>query len=166
MSSSSSPQPLSAFRRALPWCKISGFNYTFFDVDTWKVLPTMELVVAIGAAGAALLRLSKIKRIGLFLGATTLVLNLVGAFVAARLANVHNSDPYYRVWAVLSVRPEVGAMIALLGAVVLIVGGLSRWAVAMHLRDSQGGTAKPLYTETLTADALHGIPRQRFAPED
>jgi hypothetical protein len=130
------------------------------------VLPTMELVIAIGAAGAALLRLSKIKRIGLFLGATTLVLNLVGAFVAARLANVHNSDPYYRVWAVLSVRPALGGLIALLAAAILIVGSLSRWAVGTSLRAAQAGPAKPLYPETLTADALHGIPRQRFAPED
>ena len=150
----------------LPWCRISGFNYTFFDVDTWKVLPTMEVVVAVGAAGAALLRLSRIKRIGLFLGATTLVLNLVGAFVAARLANVHNSDPYYRVWAVLSVRPALGAGIALLAAVVLIVGGLSRWAVSTSVRDHQSAAARPLYSDTLATDALHGIPRQRFAPDD
>jgi hypothetical protein len=150
----------------LPWCRISGFNYTFLDVDSWKVLPTMELVIAIGAAGAAILRLSKIKRIALFLGGTTLVLNAVGAFVAARLANVHNTDPYYRIWAVLSVRPALGAFIALGAAFVLMVGGLSRWAVGISVRGTQLSTAKSLYSEGTTVDALHGIPKQRFAPED
>jgi hypothetical protein len=152
----------------LPWCRISGFTYTFVGVDSWKVLPTMELIAATGAASAAIFRLSKIKRIGLFLGSTALVLNVAGAFVAARLANVHNSDPYYRIWAVLSVRPAWGALVALLAASTLVVGGLSRWAVNMSVRGPQVGTSKSLYSETgtMTTNALHGIPRQLFPAED
>jgi hypothetical protein len=150
----------------LPWCKISGFTYTLLAVDSWKVFPFTELVVAIGSAGAALIFLSKIKRIGLFLGAMTVVLNAVGAFVAAHLANVHNSDPYYRIWAVLSVRPAWGAFVAWLAAIVLIVGGLSRWAVRVSVRTTVGGSGKSLYSESLMNDVLHGIPRQPFAAED
>jgi hypothetical protein len=152
----------------LPWCRISGFTYTFFGVDSWKVLPIMELVTATGAAFAAIFRLSKIKRIGLFLGGTALVLNVVGAFVAARLANVHNNDPYYRIWAVLSVRPAGGALVALLAASTLIVGGLSRWAVNVSVCGTQGGTTRSVYSgsTTTTANALHGIPRQLFPAED
>ena len=152
----------------LPWCRISGFTYTFIGVDSWKVLPIMELIAAIGAASAAIVRLSKIKRIGLFLGSTALALNVVGAFVAARLANVHNTDPYYRIWAVLSVRPAWGALVALFAAGTLIVGGLSRWAVNMSVHSTQVGMAKSLYSEsaTTTTNALHGIPRQLFPAED
>ncbi len=149
----------------LPWCRISGFTYTFIGVDSWKVLPITELAVATGAAGAAILRLPKIKRIGLFLGGSALVLNVVGAFVAARLANVHNTDPYYRIWAVLSVRPAPGLLVALLGAIILIVGGLSRWAVGRSVRDIHLGTVKSHHSERTTTDALHGIPRQPFPAE-
>jgi len=154
------------FSALLPWCRISGFTYTFFGVDSWKALPITELVVAIGAAGAALIFLPKIKRIALFLGGMTVVLNAVGAFVAAHLANVHNTDPYYRIWAVLSVRPAWGAFVALLTAAILIVGGLSRWAVKISVRSAVGGSGKPLTSESLMSDALHGIPRQPFAAED
>ncbi len=150
----------------LPWFRVSGFTYTFFGADSWKALPFTELVVAIGAVAAALLFLPKIKRIGLFLGGTTVVLNAAGAFVAAHLANVHNTDPYYRIWAVLSVRPALGAFVAFLAAIVLIVGSLARWSVRMSVRSTVGESAKPLYSESLMSDALHGIPRQPFAAED
>jgi hypothetical protein len=149
----------------LPWCRISGFSYTFLDVDSWRVLPISELVVAGSAAVAAMISVARIKRIGLFLGGVALVLNVVGAFVAARLANVHNNDPYYRIWAVLSVRPALGSGIALLACAVLVVGALSGWPVTIH-RPTPGVTGKLVHAESMPTDALHGIPRQFRVNDD
>jgi hypothetical protein len=150
----------------LPWCRISGFTYTFLDVDSWRALPIAEVVVAGGSAAAAMISLSRIKRIGLFLGGVGLLLNLVGAFVAARLANVHNGDPYYRIWAVLSVRPAWGGEIAFLTSGVLIIGALSGWPVTISHRPTPAGTGTTLHPELTTTDALHGIPRQRRVDDD
>jgi hypothetical protein len=151
----------------LPWYRISGFTYTFLDVDTWKVLPIAELVVASGAAIAALIRIAGIKRIGLFLGGTAFALNAGGAFVAGRLANVHNPDPYYRIWAVISIGPAWGGWIALLVCVVLIVGAMSRWPARVHVRDIQVGAGQSYSSEIKTSAAgLNGIPLQPHALGD
>jgi len=124
---------ISAF---LPWCTINGLTYTFFDVDSWKWLPIAELGVAAAAFVASLVRLSRIKRIGLIVGSSGLVVNLVGASVAARFANVRNTDQYFRIWAVMSIRPNVGGWIALLTCVAMIVGALTRWSVGTTFRPS------------------------------
>ncbi len=150
----------------LPWCSISGFTYSFLDVDSWRALPIAEVVVAAGAAIAAVTCLSKIKRIGLLLGGSALVLNLAGAFVAAHLANVHNNDPYYRIWAVLSVRPAWGGGIAILASVILLVGALSGWTVQITHRQSPAVTGTMAHSESAPVDALHGIPRQFRVNDD
>jgi hypothetical protein len=148
----------------LPWCRINGFTYTFLDVDSWKVLPIAELVVISGAVIAAMIRLARIKRIGLFLGSTALGLNVAGAFVAARFANVHNPDPYFRIWAVLSVGPAWGGWVALLACGVLLVGSLSRWLVCgTILGVAPAGTGASLHSEHTAGGNVHGIPIQRRA---
>jgi hypothetical protein len=147
---------ISAF---LPWCRIWGLSYTFFRVDDWKVLPASELGIAAGAVVASLIRLAWIKRIALFLGSTALVLNMVGLFVGAHLANVHNSDPYFRIWAAISVWPELGMWIALLACGLLIVGGLSPWQVCISTRGAAVETGRSLYHESVGKD-VHGIPMQ------
>jgi hypothetical protein len=76
-----------------PWCRIWGSVYTFVGVDDWRFLPVAEFVIAAGSALIAVIHLAWIKRIGLVLGASALVLNVVGVVAGARLANVHNSDP-------------------------------------------------------------------------
>src|ERR1019366_253809 len=92
----------------LPWCTLYGFTYTFMGVDDWKVFPIAELVIATGSVVAAMARLSQIKRIGLILGASGLALNISGSVVAARFANVHNGDIYFRLRAVISIGPAGG----------------------------------------------------------
>jgi hypothetical protein len=111
-----------------PWCTINGLTYTFFDVDSWNGLPIAEFVVAAGAVIGSLFFVTRIKRIGLILGSTGLFANVVGAAVAARLANVHNSDQYFRVWAVMSIRPAWGGWLALTASLVVLVGAASRWS--------------------------------------
>jgi hypothetical protein len=144
----------------LPWCRIWGYTYTFVGVDDLKVLPYAELAIAAGAVVIAMVRLAWIKRTGLFLGGAALALNLVGTFAGARLANVHNADPYFRIWAAISILPEWGLWVALLACVVLIAGGLSRWTVCTAFRGSHAHVDRPLYAETTAGDPLHGIPRQ------
>jgi hypothetical protein len=144
----------------LPWCRIWGYNYTFVGVDDLKVLPYAELVIAAAAVVTAMIHLAWIKRTGLFLGATALPLNLVGVFAGARLANVHNADPYFRIWAAISVLPQLGLWVALLACGVLIAGGLSRWTVCTAFRTSHGHVDKSVHSETSGGDPLHGIPRQ------
>ena len=118
----------------LPWCTINGLTYTLFDVDSWKWLPIAELSVAAGAVVAAMVRLRRIKRIGLIVGSSGLVVNVVGAWVAARLANVRNTDQYFRIWAVITIRPAAGGWLALLTCIVLIAGALTRWSVRTTVR--------------------------------
>lgn len=144
----------------LPWCRIWGYNYTFVGVDDLKVLPYAELVIAAGAVVTSMLRLAWIKRTGLVLGGTALTLNLVGTFAGARLANVHDADPYFRIWAAISVLPQLGLWVALLACIVLIAGGLSRWTVCTAFRGNHAEVHRSLYPATTTGDPLHGIPRQ------
>jgi len=120
----------------LPWFTIYGFTYTFFGVDDWKVLPVTELVIATGSAAVAMIYMSHIKRIGLILGGSGLVLNILGSVAAARFADVHNTDTYFRIWAVITVRPAWGGWIALLASGVVFVGALSRWSVWVTLRQT------------------------------
>jgi uncharacterized membrane protein len=140
----------------LPWCRIYGFTYTFFGVDDWKVLPIAELVVATGASVAAMIRLPQIKRIGLLAGGTALALNMVGAVVAGRFANVHNTDLYFRIWAVISIGPAWGGWIALLACGVLIVGALSRWSVCVAIHGTPpAGTGESPHAEDATGENAH-----------
>jgi len=113
----------------LPWCRINGFTYSFFTVDSWKALPITELVIAGTAVVASVVRLRQIKRIALIAGFCGLAVNLGGSVVAARLADVHNSDTYFRLWAVITIRPELGGWLALSASVFLIVGASARWSV-------------------------------------
>ncbi len=149
----------------LPWCRISGFTYTFFAVDSWKVLPIAELVVSTGGIVGAMIRLARIKRIGLVVGGTALALNVVGSFVAARLANVHNTDAYFRIWAVISVAPAWGGWVALLTSCVLIVGSMSRWSVCITIRDTASETSKSPYIAAPTGETVYGVPRQSHADD-
>ena len=149
----------------LPWCRISGFTYTFMDVDDWKALPIAELVVSATAVLAALIRLTRIKRIGLFLGGIALALNLAGAFVAARLANVHNPDPYFRIWAVITIVPAWGGWLALLTCVILIGGALSRWPVRVSYHGPAPGASTSIDSEHAAGAEIHGIPKQFNADE-
>jgi len=148
---------ISAF---LPWYRISGFTYTFFDVDGWKVLPIAELAIAAGSVVAALVRVARIKRIGLVLGGGALVLNVSGAFAAGRLANIHNPDPYYRIWTVTSIAPAWGGFVALVACAVLIVGASSRWSACHSLRATTERPGRPLYQENPARKDVHGIPMQ------
>ena len=78
--------------------------------------------MAAGAVVAAMVHLRRIKRIGLIIGTSGLVVNVVGAWVAARLANVRNTDQYFRIWAVITIRPAAGGWLALVTCIVLIAG--------------------------------------------
>ena len=144
----------------LPWCRIWGYKYTFFGVDHWKALPVAEIVIAAGGVVVAMIRLVWIKRIAPFVGGSAFALNMVGLFVGARLANVHNADPYFRIWAAISVWPEPGLWVAWLASAVLIVGGLSRWSVSTAVRDHAPSTARPLAHTTTDRDEMYGIPMQ------
>ncbi len=150
----------------LPWCRINGFTYTFLTVDSWKALPIAEMVIAAGGALAAVIFLAQIKRIGLFVGGTGFALNLVGSDVAARLANVHNPDPYFRIWAVLTVSPAWGGWIALLTSGILIVGALSRWSARVGTHGSPStGIGESFYSKGSAEDEVHGIPKQLRADD-
>ncbi len=144
----------------LPWCRISGLTYTFMRVDDWKALPIAELVVAGAAVLAAMISLNRIKRIGLVLGGTALALNLAGAFVAARLANVHNPDPYFRIWAVITIGPAWGGWLALFTCVILIGGALSRWSARLSYHGPAEGASRSIDSERAEGGDLHGIPKQ------
>ena len=115
-----------AFSASRPWLTINGVTYTFFNADGWKALPTAELAVAAGGALAALMAVRHVRRIGLAIGLTALVLNVVGAVVAARLANIHNPNQYFRTSAILTMRPNWAGWMALLVCVALILGSASR----------------------------------------
>ena len=144
----------------LPWCRIWGYTYTFVGVDKLKFLPYGELVIAAGAVVIVMVRLAWVKRTGLFLGGMALMLNAVGVFAGARLANVHNADPYFRIWAAISVLPQPGLWVTLVACLVLIAGGLSRWTVCTAFRGSHAEVSRSLYSAAPTGDPLHGIPRQ------
>ena len=116
---------LSAYR---PWLTINGATYTFFDADGWKPLPIAELVVAAGGALAVLIAVRHVRRIGLAVGVGALALNVIGAVAAARLANIHNPDQYFRTSAILTMRPAWGGWMALIVCFTLIVGASSRWS--------------------------------------
>jgi hypothetical protein len=150
----------------LPWCRVWGYTFTFVGVDHLKVLPYAELALAAGAVVIAMIRLPWIKRTGLFLGGTALALNLVGTFAGARLANVHDADPYFRIWAAISVLPELGLWVALLACLILIAGGLSRWTVCTAFRANHTESHRLPYSEIPTGDPLHGIPRQSRVGSD
>jgi hypothetical protein len=149
----------------LPWCRISGFTYTFLGVDSWKALPVAEVAVSAIAALAAMISLNQIKRIGLLLGGTALVLNLAGAFVAARLANVHNPDVYFRIWAVITIVPAWGGWLALLTCTVLIWGALSRWSVRVSYQGTAQEVSRSIDSERAASGEIHGIPKQFEADE-
>jgi len=127
-----------------PWLTINGLTYTFLDVDSWKVLPVAELVVVAGGGLAAVVASKHVKRIGLVIGFSALTLNVVGAVVAARLADIHNSDQYFRLQAIMTIRPDWGGWAALGTCVVLIVGSASRWSARVSApradRAFDGGT--------------------------
>lgn len=144
----------------VPWYRISGFTYTFFDVDSWRALPITELVLAAGSVVAALIQVARIKRIGLVLGGGALVLNVAGAFAAGRLANIHNPDPYYRIWTVTSIAPAWGGILALVVCAVLIVGASSRWSACHSLRAPTQRVGRPVYQEIPAGKDVHGIPLQ------
>ncbi|HUI02367.1 MAG TPA: hypothetical protein VLZ77_02415 [Acidimicrobiales bacterium] len=111
-----------------PWLTINGVTYTFFNADGWKALPLAELVVAAGGAVATLIAVRQVKRIGLAIGFAALLVNVVGAVVAARLANIHNADQYFRTSADLTMRPAWAGWMALATCAVLLVGASSRWS--------------------------------------
>ncbi len=149
-----------------PWSRIWGLTYTFVNVDDWRFLPMAELVVAAGSVVIAVVHLGWIRRTGLVLGASALVLNVVGVVAGARLANVHDSDPYFRIWAATSVVPERGLWIALLTCAVLIAGALSGWSATTTVRDTPGDRGRSLQHVSTAGDQLRGIPRQRRADDD
>lgn len=111
-----------------PWMTINGSTYTFFDVDGWKALPIAELVVVTGGGLAALVASKYVKQIGLVIGFSALALNIVGAVAAARLGNIHNSDQYFRLQAIMTIRPAWGGWLAMATCVALIIGAASRWS--------------------------------------
>lgn len=149
-----------------PWSRIWGLTYTFVSVDDWRFLPVAEFVIAGASVLVAMIHLAWIKRIGLVLGTSALVLNVVGVVAGARLADVHNSDPYFRIWAATSVVPQRGLWIALLTCGVLIGGGLSGWSATMSVRDTSGDKGRSLHYASPAGDELHGIPRQRRTDDD
>jgi len=143
----------------LPWCKVWGVSYTFLSVDDWKALPMAELVMAGGGVVVAVIRVAWIKRVGFVVGLSALTINAVGTFVGARLANVHNTDPYFRIWAAISVLPQWGLWIALLACAALIMGALSGWPVSVAVRGTPP-EARPLHHVSATGNDVHGIPIQ------
>jgi hypothetical protein len=150
----------------LPWCKVWGVTYTFLDVDDWKALPMAELVIAGGGVVVAMIHLAWIKRIGLVVGLCALTINAVGMVVGARLADVHNTDPYFRIWAAISVLPQLGLWIALVACVALIMGALSGWPVSIAVRGTPPDRARPLHYVSATSNDVHGIPIQPHVDHD
>jgi hypothetical protein len=119
----------------LPWLSIYGYSYSFLNVDSWEVLPVAQLVVVLGAGVGAFVSLHHVKRIGVLAGGSVLLLNIVGAIAGAQLANVHNTDQYFRIWAVLTVRPEWGGWLGLLACGVVLIGARSNWTAVLTVPD-------------------------------
>ena len=136
-----------ALSASRPWLVINGATYTFFNADGWKALPVAELVVAGGGALATLIGLRYVRRVGLAIGVGALVLNVVGAVVAARLANIHNPNQYFRTSAILSMRPAWGGWMALGICVTLIIGASSRWSAAASGPEKAVRADEPVYFE-------------------
>ncbi|MGA2519796.1 MAG: hypothetical protein ABSG81_03145 [Acidimicrobiales bacterium] len=124
----------------LPWASVSGYTYTFLGVDSWKVLPVGELVVVAAGAIASMVWLGHVKRIGLLVGGAVLVLDTAGWFAAARLADVHNTDTYFRIWAAITVRPAWAGWIGVAAGFCLLTGAAANWA---PLRSEPGPDTTP-----------------------
>lgn len=132
----------------MPWCSLAGctgaclvftrYSYSFMTVDRWIELPIAELtIVAAGLIGVW--RFPRyIKPIGKVLGIVALALNILGAFIAAADANVHNPDPYFRIRAVVSFGPSWGGVVAIFACLVLIVGGFANWTALVIPRAANG----------------------------
>jgi hypothetical protein len=118
----------------LPWVTIYGYTYTFFGVDGWKALPIAQLiVVAGGVVVAALGSLHRVKLIGAIAGGSILLLDFVGAFAAAKLADVHSAN---RVAAAITIGPAWGGWLGLLACGVVLVGALSSWPAVLTVPDA------------------------------
>jgi hypothetical protein len=138
----------------LPWVTIYGYSYTFFGVDGWKVLPIAQLiVVAGGVVVAAFGPLHRVKLIGAIAGVAVFLLDVVGAFVAAQLANVHETDPPFpRIRAAITIGPAWGGWLGLLACGVVLVGALANWPATVPLAglspppSEESSTNPPPYT--------------------
>jgi len=115
----------------LPWCRVDGYPFTFYDADRLKALPVAELVVVGAAVVAGWVSLSRIKRIGRVAGVTVFACNVFGAVTAARLADVHNGSTYFRIQAAITLTPQWGAWVALVAGAVVVLGAMSNWPATL-----------------------------------
>lgn len=111
----------------LPWCTIVGYTFTFMGADGWRWIPITEVVVAAGAIIGAWRLPGFIRPIGQWTGSSALILNVVGAVVADKYANI-DTDPILRVRAAISIGPAWGGWLALMACLALIVIGFSHWS--------------------------------------